>query len=188
LERNQRVETWIRSEQKYSGSIFSLRVGDARLDDGSTVRREIVEHPGGVAIVPVKSNSVVLIKQFRISVGREIIELPAGRLEDKESPVECAARELEEELGLRAGRLIPLTSYYSSVGFTNEKMHIFLALDLQVTERKPEWDERIQAVEISIGDVEDKLLNGEFDDSKTIIGLYGLVFYAREHPEVLNVG
>jgi ADP-ribose pyrophosphatase len=176
------METWIKSEQKYRGNIISLRVGDVRLDDGNIAKREVVEHSGGVAIVPVRADTVVLIKQFRISIEREISELPAGRLEDQESPTECASRELEEELGYYAGELVPIASYYSSVGFTNERMHIFLGLDLQETEKKPEWDEQIQPIEIPIRDIEAKLLNGEFEDSKTIIGLYGLLSYIKENP------
>ena len=174
------MEAWIKSEQKYKGKIFSLRVGDVRLDDGSTARREVIEHSGGVAIVPVKADAVILIKQFRISIGREIIELPAGRLENQESPAVCASRELEEELGYRARELVPIASYYSSVGFTNERMYIFLALDLQETAQRPEWDERIKALEIPIKDIETKLLDGEFEDSKTIIGLYGLLSHLNK--------
>lgn len=180
------METWIDSEQKYEGRIVSLRVGNVRLDNGSIARREVVEHSGGAAIVPVKDKTVILVRQFRISVGREIVELPAGRLEDQEPPIECARRELEEELGYRAGQLIFMTSYYSSVGFTNEKMHIFLALDLEKTERRPEWDEHIQTVEVPISEIDIELSDNQFEDSKTIIGLRELLSYLRKHPEILD--
>lgn len=177
------METWVESERRYTGSVISLRVGTVRLDDGSLAEREMVEHPGGVAIVSVKGDRVLLIKQFRIAVGREVVELPAGRVEDGESPEYCARRELEEELGYRAGGLLHLASYYASVGFTDERMDIFLALDLEETEKKPEWDERIEAIEIPLDEVETRLESGEFDDSKTIIGLYRLLSYLREHPQ-----
>ena len=180
------METWIDSELKYEGKIVSLRVGSVRLDNGGVATREVIEHPGGVAVVPVVNRTVILVRQFRISIGREIVELPAGRLEAQESPRECARRELEEELGYRARELIWMASYYSSVGFTNERMHIFLGLDLERVAERPEWDERVQAVELPIGDIETRLLNGEFEDSKTIIGLYELMSYLRSHPDALS--
>ena len=173
------METWIRNERLYTGKIFSLRVGEVRLDDGRVAGRDVVEHPGGVAIVPVLDDSVILVRQFRISIEREIIELPAGRLEDGEAPEISAARELEEELGYLAGRMILATSYFSTVGFTNEKMYIYLAFDLQETEAKPEWDERIESIKIPISEIETKLSNNEFEDSKTIIGLRELRDYYR---------
>lgn len=179
-------ETWIDSKPKYKykGRMFSVRAGEVSLDDSTIAEREVVEHPGGVAIIPVIDDSVILIKQFRISIKREILELPGGRLEDKEAPESCANRELEEEVGYRAGQMVRLASYYSSVGFTNEKMYIFLALQLQETKQKPEWDERIQVVKIPTEEIESKLANKEFEDSKTIIGLRELLGYLKKHPEI----
>lgn len=181
-----KVESWIRSKQEYKGRIFSVRAGKVSLDDLTEAQREVVEHPGGVAIVPVIDDSVILIRQFRISIECEILELPAGRLEDEEAPESCANRELEEETGYHAGKLIRVASYYSSVGFTNEKMYIFLAFQLQKTERKSEWDERIQKVKIPIGEIESKLANKEFEDSKTIIGLREMLEYIEKHPEIVQ--
>src|SRR5689334_1273570 len=116
------MEKWIQQQEIYKGKIFSLWGGQAALDNGKIVVREYIRHPGGVGIVPVVDGHVILIRQFRISIEREIIELPAGRLEPNEEPMSCAARELEEEIRYRANRLIPIASYYSSVGFTNERM------------------------------------------------------------------
>jgi len=159
------------------GRIISLWVGDVQLDDGSTASREVVRHPGGVAIVPVLDDSVILIRQFRISIGREILELPAGRLEKNENPEDCARRELEEEIGYHAGKIVPAVSYYSSVGFTDEKMHIFLAFQLQRVGENLESDERIQRIDVPIAEIRSKLANNEFEDSKTIIGLRELLAY-----------
>jgi len=178
------MEIWIHEEQKYKGRVVSLWVGDALLDDGSVVRREVVRHTGGVAIVPVLDDSVILIRQFRIAIGREILELPAGRLEEHEPPESCACRELEEEIGYRAGRIVPVASYYSSVGFTDERMFIFVAFQLQETERRPESDERIQKVTIPLREIRDRLSNKEFEDSKTIIGLRELLAYLEECPGI----
>ena len=169
------METWVRREQRYEGKIISLWVGEARLDEGTVVDREMVAHPGSVAIVPVLDDSVILVRQFRIAIGREILELPAGRLEAGETPEASARRELEEEIGYRAGQMVPAASYYSSVGFTDERTHLFLAYHLQKTEEKPEPDERIEHVEIPIGEIERMLADQEFEDSKTIIGLRELL-------------
>ena len=171
------METWVRREQRYEGKIISLWVGKARLDDGAVVDREMVSHPGGVAIIPVLDDSVILIRQFRIAVGREILELPAGRLEEGEDPESSARRELEEEIGYRAGQMVPAASYYSSAGFTDERMHLFLAFQLQRTEERPEPDERIQQVRLPIAEIERMLAGAEFEDSKTIIGLRELLAY-----------
>ena len=171
------MEKWIKQEEIYKGKIFSLWGGQVALDNGKVAVREYIRHLGGVGIVPVIDGNVILIHQFRIAIGRELIELPAGRLEANEEPLNCAARELEEEIGYRAGRLIPLASYFSSVGFSNERMHLYLALDLEKTERRLEADERIREVIMPLEEVRKRLANQEFEDSKTIIGLREALAY-----------
>jgi ADP-ribose pyrophosphatase len=165
------MEKWITKKEIHKGKIFSLWGGEAALDNGDVVVREYTSHPGGVAIVPVVENRVILIRQFRISIERELIELPAGRLEPNEDPASCARRELEEEIGYRAGQLIPLASYFSSVGFTDERMHIFLAPDPEKTAPRLETDERIREVAFPVEALREKLTRQEFEDAKTIIGL-----------------
>jgi ADP-ribose pyrophosphatase len=159
-------------------------VGEAALDDGRVVPREVVEHNGGVAIVPVLDDAVLLIRQFRIAVGREILELPAGRLEGDEDPEARARLELEEELGYAAGHMTLLAAYYVSVGYTNELMRVFLARGLRRTARTPEFDERISTVRLSMREVERKLAAREFEDSKTIIGLREMLAYFDAQPDM----
>ena len=171
------MEKWIKQEEIYKAKIFSLWGGQVELDNGEIAVREYIRNSGGVAIVPVMAGNVILIRQFRISIEREIIELAAGRLEPNETPMDCAARELEEEIGFRAGRLIPIATYFASVGNSNERMYLFLALDLEKTERRLESDERIHEVVISLEMVKEKLANQEFEDSKTIIGLRETLAY-----------
>jgi len=171
------MENWIDSRIAFSGKIFQVRTGNVSLQDGSNAQRDIVDHSGGVAIVPIIGDEVVLIRQFRISIGREIIELPAGKLEQDEKPEVCARRELEEEIGFKVGRLVLAQSYYSSVGFTNERMYVYLGFDLEETEKKLEWDEYIQVIRLPISEVKSKLFRGEFEDSKTIIGLSSMLIY-----------
>lgn len=171
------MEKWIKQEEIHQGKIFSLWGGQVALDNGEVAVREYIRHAGGVGIVPVVDGNVILIRQFRISIERELIELPAGRLEPNEEPTSCAARELEEEIGYRAKRLIPIASYYASVGNSNERMYLFLALDLEKTERRLEADERIREVVMPLEVVREKLAGQEFDDSKTIIGLREALAY-----------
>jgi ADP-ribose pyrophosphatase len=177
------METWITKEEIHKGKIFSLWGGKVALDNGNTSVREYVRHPGGVAIAPVVDHSVILIRQFRIAIERELIELPAGLLEQGEEPMQCAGRELEEELGYRAKELIPLASYFSSVGFANERMHIFLALNPEKTQRKLDADERIREVILPIEMIEAKLNAQEFEDAKTIVGLRELLAYLEREKK-----
>ena len=125
------MEKWIKQEEFYKGKIFSLWGGQVELDTGEVAVREYIRHSGGVGIVPVVDGNVILIRQFRISIERELIELPAGRIEDGEEPMSCAARELEEEIGYRAGKLIPIASYFASVGNSNERMQLSLPSTLK---------------------------------------------------------
>ena len=171
------MEKWITKQEIHKGKIFSLWGGSVELDNGDKAVREYVRHPGGVAVVPVVGNDVILIRQFRITIERELVELPAGLLEPREEPIVCAARELEEEIGYRARQLIPLASYFSSVGFADERMHIFLALDLEKTALNRQAEERIHEVMMHVEDIRKKLAAQEFEDSKTIIGLREYLAY-----------
>lgn len=171
------MEKWIKKEELYKGTIFTLMGGEAQLDTGEVASRQYIHHSGGVAIVPVINDSIILIRQFRIAIEREIIELPAGRLEPNEDPMSCAARELEEEIGYRANQLIPIASYFASVGNSNERMYLFLGLDLEKTERRLEADERIREIVVPLEMVRAKLANQEFEDSKTLIGLREALAY-----------
>ncbi|WKZ48078.1 MAG: NUDIX hydrolase [Anaerolineales bacterium] len=177
------MEKWIQQEEIYKGRIFSLWGGQVSLDNGETAVREYIRHSGGVAVVPVIDGNVVLIRQFRISIERELIELPAGRLELNEDPMSCAARELEEEVGYRSKKLIPIASYFASVGNSNERMYLFLALGLEKTKRRLEDDERIREIIIPIETVRAKLANQEFEDSKTLIGLREALEYLERNNE-----
>jgi ADP-ribose pyrophosphatase len=171
------MEKWINQKEIHRGKIFSLWGGQAILDNGELAVREYIRHAGGVGIVPLVQGNVLLIEQYRIAIERELIELPAGRLEPNEEPMSCAARELEEETGYRANKLIPLASYYASVGSSNERMYLFLAPDPVKTERRLEYDERIQVIMMPLEVVREKLAKHEFEDSKTIIGLRETIAY-----------
>lgn len=173
------MEIWLSSEKLYSGPVVGLRVGTVRLADGTIAKREVVEHPGGAAIVPVYNDSVVLARQFRIAIGQEILEIPAGKLEGDADPELRARHELEEETGYRAGRLVPMGCIYASVGYTSERIHMYLAFDLEPTNQRLDEDERIEPVLIPLEGLEERIARHEFEDSKTYIGLIMLLDYLK---------
>jgi NTP pyrophosphohydrolases including oxidative damage repair enzymes len=167
------MESWIKRRTAFVGSFFSVVTGTVSTPKGGPAKRDIVEHRGGVAIIPVYKDSVLLIRQFRISVGCEMLELPAGRLESlDELPARRAALELEEEVGYVAERLELVAEYYSSPGFTNERMDIYMASGLTRSARNGDWDEDIRVCPVKLTDIESMLREGRIKDSKTIIGLF----------------
>ncbi len=173
------METWIESETLYQGKIVTLKRGRVRLENGREAEREIVEHNGAVVIAPRIGDSVVLVRQYRVALGKELLELPAGKLEGKEEPVERGRVELEEETGYRAGRMIPAGHFYPSCGFLTEKLYLFIALDLEKTQQRLEWDEDIEVVEMPLSEAERRLRTHAFEDAKTIIGLHALLAYGQ---------
>ena len=135
--------------------------------------REMVAHPGAVAIVPLLApDRVVLIRNYRFTVGRELLELPAGTLEPPEPPIACAARELEEETGYVAGRLEPLCEFYTSPGFTNERMYVFVATDLKAGTQKLEASEQIRIEIMPLSEALAATADGRIVDAKTIAALH----------------
>lgn len=169
------METWIDSAMVYEGRIVSLRTGEVELADGHRAFREVVEHPGGVAVVPFDGRNVILVRQYRIAIGREILEAPAGKLEPGDSPETRGRAELLEEAGYRAGEMVAAGAVYASCGYTSELIHLYLALDLTPAQVCPEHDERIEVVTLPLEDVRAGLARGAFTDAKTVIGLRALL-------------
>ncbi len=169
------MERWLHQETKYEGAIFSVVGGEAILEDGRRVRRDVVQHRGSAAVVPVLGQCVLFVRQYRIAVGRPVLEIPAGGIEPGELPEFTARRELEEELGYQAGRWAPGPVFFSSVGFLNEAIHLFFAFDLQKTAAVPDADEHVEEVRVPLRDVRRGLQAGEYDDAKTLIGLHELL-------------
>jgi len=143
------------------------------------VRREMVVHPGAVLILPMLApDRVVMIHNYRFSVGCELLELPAGTLEPGEDPAVCAGRELEEETGYVGGRIEPLGRFYTSPGFTNELMYAFVATELTATAPRPEATEQIRVTTLPLADAMDATIDGRIVDGKTIAALH-LYHYRR---------
>lgn len=142
------------------------------LPNGRTAELEIIRHSGASAIVPIKdTGQVILIKQFRYAAGGFIYEIPAGRLHKGEDPLECAARELEEETGFKAGRIEKLITILTTPGFCDERIHIFMAKDLIQSKQNLGPDEILQIVEMPLEEAIKGINKGIIIDAKTIAGL-----------------
>jgi len=147
-----------------------------------TVQRELVVHPGAVLILPLLDDeTAVLIRNYRFSVGEELLELPAGTLESGESPIDCAARELEEETGHLAGRIEPLADFYTSPGFTDERMYCFIATELKVTAQRLDRTEQIRVTPMKLTDALAATLDGRIIDGKTIAALHLYQYRKARH-------
>jgi ADP-ribose pyrophosphatase len=161
-------------EQKvvFDGRKLRVRVDRAVEPSGHEVTRELVVHPGAVAIVArPSSETVLLIRQFRYAAGRELIEIPAGTLEPNEDPVACAARELEEETGYRAARMIHRGTFYTTPGFTTELMYLYEASHLEKTATNPDEDEVIETEIVPAPTALQMVRDGRVQDAKTMVGL-----------------
>ena len=160
-----------RRELAYQGRSIAVWVEEAELPNGRTVPLDIVRHPGASAVVPFESDDdVLLIRQHRHAAGGTIWEVPAGKL-DGEAPAICAARELEEEAGRRAGRLVSLGAIWTTPGFTDERIHLFAAFDLVPVPHRREEDEVIEVVRMSLEQALDLVFRGELSDAKSALAL-----------------
>lgn len=167
-------EQLLHREVVFAGRLITVYRDDVVLPDGQRRVREIVHHPGAVAVLAVKGDGrVVLVRQYRHAIGRMSLELPAGTLEPGESPEACARRELEEETGYRAGVLRELVRFAVSPGWTDEELVVFIAEELELSEPHPAADERLSVVELTTDEVRFALVRGEICDAKSLIGLLG---------------
>lgn len=165
-------EELIESRVLYQGRVVTLRLDTVRLPNGHITQREIVEHRGAVAIVPLlDADTVLLIRQYRQAVGETLLEIPAGTLEPGEPPERCAMRELQEETGYRAGSLRRLFSQYLAPGYSQEVLHVYLAEQLTPAPQQTEVDEMVQLVPTPLSQIVPMILKGEIKDAKTIAGL-----------------
>lgn len=166
-------EKTMKCEKIYDGKILNLKVETVEIPGKKYSKREIIEHPGGVGIIALtEDNHVVLVKQYRKAIEKPLIEIPAGRLEVNEEPIETAKRELKEETGYITEDLKYLLEFYTSPGYCNEKIYLFLAKGLTKGETSFDDGEYCETLTYSIDELCKMIDRGEIMDSKTIIGIY----------------
>jgi ADP-ribose pyrophosphatase len=167
----------VKSSRVYTGKIVSLDVDSVRFPDGSIGELEMIRHSGASAIVPFLSDpqgedpQVLMIRQYRYAADGYLYEIPAGRLDKEESPRDCAARELKEETGCTAEHFDHLLTIYTTPGFTDEKIHLFMATGLVAGETKHEVDEFLDLHPMRLSRALEMVEAGEIQDAKTVIGL-----------------
>lgn len=180
-------EQTIKSENIYDGRLVKLRVDTVELPNMKYAKREIVDHRNGVGICPITENlTMYMVRQYRPGVNKSLLEIPAGLVEPGEAPKEAAKRELQEEVGFKPKQLDFICNAYSSPGFTNEQLSIFIARGLEKDPLPPDDTEFIEVEEYSLPDLYQMVLNLEIEDAKTIIGVLYAYYniYLKEKNEV----
>jgi ADP-ribose pyrophosphatase len=166
------TEHKLTSETVYTGKIITVRHDTVRLPNGREATRDVVAHPGAVAVVPIPAaGEVVLVRQYRYPVARALLEVPAGKLDKGERPEDCARRELEEETGYQAGSLEHLATFFTAPGFSDEQMHLYAARDLRKTSQNTDQDEFIDIEYYTPAQIRKLLADKEISDAKTLVGL-----------------
>lgn len=165
-------EVTLRTEPIFNGKVISLQVDTVRLPDGGEATREIVRHPGAVAVVAIDHDKMIMVEQYRKALGKSEIEIPAGKLDPGEQPEAAALRELMEETGYTTNQLIPLGSYYTSPGFADEIIYVYAAEDLRKGTMKLDEDEFLTVLELSLEEAYEAMRQGRIHDAKTIHALY----------------
>ena len=167
----------LETRRAYAGRVINVDLDTVRAPDGSTLHLEMVRHPGAAAVVPLlqeaagEDPSVLLIRQYRYAAGGPIWEIPAGVLEPGETPEACARRELLEETGARAERIEHLTTIFTTPGFTDEKIHLFLASGIMAGEARPEPDEFLAVESRPLSRVLEMIRDREVVDAKSIVAI-----------------
>jgi ADP-ribose pyrophosphatase len=165
-------EITLKTDRIYDGHIVKLDVLDVRSPDGAVRKRELVRHPGAVALVALdETGKVLLVRQFRVAAGRVLVEIPAGTLDPDETPEVCAMRELQEETGFKPGQLEYLGGFFVAPGYTTEYIHLYLATELSESRLPGDDDEFIEVERVPLAEALAMIERGEIVDGKSIIGL-----------------
>lgn len=162
----------IGSEKIFTGAVFDVNRDRLREENGMEIIRDVVRHPGGAGGLPLfEDGRIALVRQYRHPAGRELLEIPAGRVEPGESAELCAAREIEQEIGFRAGRMQKLAEFYSTPGFCEERLHVYLATELTLTAQNLDHDEMVEIIYLPLREAVRMAERGEIEDSKTLVAL-----------------
>ncbi|OPX86254.1 MAG: ADP-ribose pyrophosphatase [Pelotomaculum sp. PtaB.Bin104] len=177
------IEKTLSVKRLYEGKIINVRVDTVSLPGGGTATREVVEHAGAVGVVPVnEQGEILLVRQYRYAAGKTLLEIPAGKLEPGEDPLACARRELLEETGYAASGCERLISFYSTPGFTNETLYLFLATGLTQKEQNLDEDEDIAVVPVPFEQAIDFIWSGEICDAKSVAGIFAVYYREKNKP------
>ena len=176
------VEEKISSEDIFDGNLLHVKRDTVKLPSGNEATREWIKHPGASAVIPVtEDGQVILVKQYRYPIGRITLEIPAGKLDaPDEDPLYCATRELSEETGYEADRITKLTTVATTVGFSNEYIHIYAAEGLKAGKQHTDEDEFINVVKMPLEKAVELVLNGEIYDAKSVTAILMLERNRRE--------
>jgi ADP-ribose diphosphatase len=160
------------SRRIYAGKVLSLDLDEVEEPGGVHTRREVVRHSGSVAVLAIQDDGkIVLVRQYRYPVDAFVWELPAGRLDDGESPEQAAQRELQEEIGFKAGQLQKMAFFHTTPGFCDESMHVFRATGLVASRAQGDEDERIEVQAFTLADLEAMIDRGEIREGKTLVAI-----------------
>lgn len=170
-------ETTIRTTPVFQGRIISLQVDEVRLPNGETATREIVKHPGAVAVLALVDNKMLVVEQYRKPLEKSQVEIPAGKLDEGEEPLTAAMRELEEETGFRSGSIRLISSFYTSPGFADELIHLYVAEDLTKGNVNLDEDEFLECEAITLEQAEQYIADRRISDAKTIMAVYAWKLY-----------
>lgn len=171
-------ERTLSTEQIYQGHVINLRVDRVESKEGRNSTREVVEHGGAVAIVAINnSGDVLMVRQYRYPVEKELLEIPAGGIDHGEDPAQAAARELQEEIGYFPQNLKRLGGFYSAPGFCTEYLHLYLATGLTYNPLVAEDTAEIEVVKIATSDIPELITSGKICDAKSIAGLLSYTLY-----------
>ena len=178
------TEKKLRKINRYEGIVVNVTMDSIRLPDGALAYREVVEHPGGVCVLPVDDQGMACcVRQFRYPMREHLLEAPAGKLEPGEEPLRCAERELSEETGYTADELIPLGSYYTSPGYSTECLHLYLAVGLHRGQAHLDAGEFLDLERLPFAELYEMVSRGGIRDGKTAI----CVLQAKRHLEVRHI-
>ncbi len=173
------TEEIIESTSLYEGKILNIKINKIRLPDGKKASREIVENDDAVAVIPYQNEKIILINQYRSAIQEKLTEIPAGKIDINETPIAAARRELEEETGYKAGNFKKIGDFYTSPGFSTEKIHLFLATDLTYYGQNQDAEEFIEVEKLTINQVKDFISKNKFKDLKTFMASYYLLQYLK---------
>jgi len=171
----------LESRELYRGKIIDLFVDRVKLPNGNVCELEMIRHPGAAAVVPVDADrNVVLVRQYRYAASGWLYEVPAGKLDEGEDPAVCAAREIEEEVGLRPGRLTPMGWIWTTPGFTDERISLYLATELVASKQSLQPDEVLSVERMPFDEAVDLARRGEIRDAKSVCALLRAAHYLEE--------